>query len=144
MLTPLPGVQRRMVLEGMSAKKRLLLTQTGPSTQVNPVAMRSSLALAGTIRLLAGSARSTWSGVIAGAVAAADCAGTRSAAINRQRSAKVADAMTRSGLVEMVFIRNFLSCRNVRGTGVLCRNDVERWSVWPIHIPGPFIFRLRT
>ena len=62
MLTPVPGVQRRMLFEGMSAKKRLPSTHTGPSTQVNPVAMRSSIAPAGTIRSMDGSRRSTLSG----------------------------------------------------------------------------------
>ena len=63
MLTPLPGVHRRMLFEGISAKKRLPWSQTGPSTHVNPVAMRSSMAPSGMMLLIEGSRRSTFSGV---------------------------------------------------------------------------------
>ena len=40
MLTPLPGVQVRMLFDGISAKKRRSFTQTGPYTHVKPVAIR--------------------------------------------------------------------------------------------------------
>ena len=80
MLTPLPGVQVRMLLLGISAKKRRPSAHTGPSIQVKPVTMRSSLASAGMILSTDASRRSILSGVRLSALAAEACDGSLAAA----------------------------------------------------------------
>src|SRR5665213_1988279 len=112
MLTPLPGVQVRMLLLGISAKKSRPPAHTGPSIQVNPVTMRSSFASGGIILSMDASRRSILSGVRVSALAAHAWAGSlpaKEVAGQRMKEHKIVTAIRASrGCRAMRFIGIFL------------------------------------
>src|SRR6185503_8852596 len=106
-VTSEPGVHLRMLSLGISAKYSEPFSQTGPSVHLKPVAMRSSFAPFGTIWSIAGSRRSSLTGVDSSAADSRPPSWLGTAAT---RTKLKTDATTAEIASEERFIRDDLSC----------------------------------